>query len=46
MRVLSITHPVAIENPHINYIVLGLAMVFEGGAWLFAFREFTRAKGK
>lgn len=41
-----ISHPEAIENPLINYIVLGLAMVFEGGAWLFAFREFTCAKGK
>ena len=36
----------AIEKPLINYIVLGLAMVFEGAAWLFALREFTRAKGK
>jgi cation diffusion facilitator family transporter len=41
-----IQHPEAIENPLINYVVLGLAMLFEGGAWLFAFREFTRAKGK
>jgi cation diffusion facilitator family transporter len=41
-----IQHPEAIENPLINYVVLGLAMLFEGAAWLFAFREFTRAKGK
>lgn len=41
-----IQHPEAIQNPLINYLVLGLAMLFEGGAWLFAFREFTRAKGK
>ncbi|MCU7808689.1 MAG: cation diffusion facilitator family transporter, partial [Candidatus Thiodiazotropha sp. (ex Semelilucina semeliformis)] len=41
-----ISHPEPIENPLINYIVLGLAMVFEGAAWLFAFREFSRAKGK
>ncbi|MEW7975341.1 MAG: cation diffusion facilitator family transporter [Candidatus Thiodiazotropha endolucinida] len=39
-------HPEPITNPLINYIVLGLAMVFEGVAWLFAFREFSRAKGK
>jgi cation diffusion facilitator family transporter len=39
-------HPEAIQNPLINYLVLGLAMLFEGAAWLFAFREFTRAKGK
>ncbi len=39
-------HPEPIENPLVNYLVLGLAMLFEGAAWLFAFREFTRAKGK
>jgi cation diffusion facilitator family transporter len=44
--VKHIQHPEAIENPLINYVVLGLAMLFEGAAWLFAFREFTRAKGK
>ncbi len=30
----------------INYIVLGLALVFEGGAWFFAFKEFKALKGK
>jgi cation diffusion facilitator family transporter len=39
-------HPVSIENPLINYVVLGIAMLFEGAAWLFAFREFSAAKGK
>ncbi|MCU7918403.1 MAG: cation diffusion facilitator family transporter [Candidatus Thiodiazotropha sp. (ex Epidulcina cf. delphinae)] len=41
-----IQHPEPISNPLINYIVLGLAILFEGAAWLFAFREFSRAKGK
>ena len=41
-----IYHPAPIENPTINYVVLGLAMVFEGVAWYFAFNEFTKAKGK
>ncbi|MGD8942000.1 MAG: cation diffusion facilitator family transporter, partial [Desulfobacterales bacterium] len=41
-----ILHPVPIENPSINYIVLACAMVFEGAAWYFAFTEFTKAKGK
>jgi len=36
-------HPV--ENVFVNYIVLGLAMVFEGGAWYLAFKEFGRVKG-
>ena len=39
-------HPVAIQNPNLNYMVLALAMVFEGAAWYFAFSEFTKAKGK
>ena len=38
--------PRPIENILVNYIVLGLAIIFEGVAWLFAFREFSRAKGK
>jgi len=41
-----ILHPAPISNPMLNYIVLGLAMVFEGFAWFFAFNEFTKAKGK
>ena len=41
-----IFHPEPVENPMINYIVLGLALIFEGGAWFFAFKEFSRAKGK
>ena len=37
--------PRVIENPLINYAVLGLAILFEGAAWLFAFRAFRRTKG-
>jgi len=44
--VQHIQHPEPISNPLINYIVLGLAMVFEGAAWYFAFREFNRVKGR
>jgi len=39
-------HPQPAKSPLINYIVLGLAIVFEGVAWLFALREFKRRKGK
>lgn len=42
----SLSDPQPVENPWISYIVLGLALVFEGAAWFFAFKEFTRAKGK
>ncbi|MCU7872996.1 MAG: cation diffusion facilitator family transporter [Candidatus Thiodiazotropha sp. (ex Lucinoma borealis)] len=41
-----VQHPEPMSSPLVNYIVLGLAIIFEGAAWLFAFREFSRAKGK
>ena len=41
-----LTEPAPLENLLVNYIVLGLAIVFEGGAWLFAYKEFKQAKGK
>ncbi len=41
-----VLHPVEITNPMINYVVLGLAMVFEGVAWSFAFIEFKKTKGQ
>lgn len=44
--VRHIMHPSQIENPMVNYVVLGLALVFEGGAWFFAFKEFSKVKGK
>ena len=44
--IMHLGHPEPISNPMINYVVLGLAMVFEGAAWYFAFREFKQVKGK
>lgn len=44
--VVHILHPEPVVNPMVNYIVLGFALVFEGGAWFFAFKEFSRVKGK
>ncbi len=44
--VIHILQPSPIENPHINYVVLGFALLFEGGAWLFALKEFTKVKGQ
>ena len=40
-----ILHPQPPTNPLINYLVLGLAIIFEGAAWLFALREFRHTKG-
>ena len=39
-------HPVPIENPTVNYLVLGLSFVFESGSWWVAFRAFRAAKGR
>ncbi len=41
-----ILHPSEMKSPMINYIVLSLAMVFEGGALYFAVVEFNKARGK
>ena len=37
-------HP--ITGVYVNYAVLGLALVFEGGSWWVAFREFRAIKGE
>ena len=44
--IIHTIHPQPMGNPLVNYVVLGLAMLFEGAAWYFAFTEFSRAKGK
>src|SRR5947199_6355449 len=38
--------PVPISNSIVNYVVLGLAFVFEGISWGVAMKEFHSAKGK
>ncbi len=43
--VQHLLHPRPMQNPLVNYVVLALAMLFEGAAWLFAWREFSKAKG-
>ncbi|WP_034491457.1 cation diffusion facilitator family transporter [Afifella pfennigii] len=42
--VLKILDPHEIESPYVNYIVLALAMVFEGVAWVIAYREFQASR--
>jgi cation diffusion facilitator family transporter len=44
VKKLADPHPVS--NFGINYAVLAAAMVFEGAAWLVAFREFNKARGR
>lgn len=43
--VIRVITPHPVENVFVNYIVLGFAMLFEGSAWYFAFKEFGRVKG-
>lgn len=39
-------HPEPVRNPVVNYVVIGLAFLFEGVSWLIALREFRTAKGR
>jgi cation diffusion facilitator family transporter len=41
-----IQHPEPLTSVTINYIVLGLAILFEAGAFYIAFREFKNHKGE
>jgi cation diffusion facilitator family transporter len=43
--VQKLLHPHPISDPHINYIVLASAMVFEAIAWWIAFKEFGKVRG-
>lgn len=42
----KILHPEPIQSVYVNYIVLGLAMVFEAFAWWVAFKAFRASKGE
>lgn len=44
--VQHIRSPVPITNPVVNYVVLGLAMVFESSSWAVALKQFRAAKGE
>ncbi len=44
--VRHLSHPSPIESPLVNYMVLGLAFIFQGSAWSIAMREFRREKGE
>jgi len=44
--IYHIMDPKEFKKPFVNYIVIVLAVVFEGIAWMFALRAFSRAKGK
>ena len=41
-----VREPVPITRPVVNYVVLALALVFEGASWRVAFKEFRGEKGE
>ncbi|MCK1462986.1 cation transporter [Bradyrhizobium sp. 2] len=43
--VSHILHPTPVDNPYINYIVLGLSFLFESTTWWVALREFEKQRG-
>ncbi|WP_274630196.1 cation diffusion facilitator family transporter [Arvimicrobium flavum] len=44
--IVHIQNPEPVRNVVVNYVVLGLSIIFEGGSWLVALREFRRSKGR
>ncbi|MGI6853986.1 cation diffusion facilitator family transporter [Mesorhizobium sp. 1B3] len=44
--IMHMLDPVAVENPMVNYVVLGLCFLFEGASWWVARKEFARGKGR
>lgn len=43
--ILRVGAPEPLDHVLLNYIVLGFAMLFEGGAWYMAMKEFSAVKG-
>ena len=39
-------HPEPVENPIVNFVVLGLAICFESVAWWLAWKEFRKFQGR
>jgi cation diffusion facilitator family transporter len=44
--IAHIRDPDPIHKPWVNYIVLALAMIFEGGSWAISLRQFRSATGR
>lgn len=43
--ILHVRHAQPIADPSVNYVVLGLAFVFDGASWWVSLRQFRAAKG-
>lgn len=44
--ITHILHPAIPEHPAWNYLVLGMAVVFEGTSWLFGWNAFSAERGR
>src|SRR5687768_12384540 len=44
--ILHLLHPSPLEDPFWNYVVLGIAMVFEGIVFIIAWKQFQAIKGE
>ncbi|MGN6143018.1 MAG: cation diffusion facilitator family transporter [Mesorhizobium sp.] len=44
--VMHIMAPEPVANPVVNYVVLGFSLLFEGGSWWVALKEFRKTKGR
>ncbi len=44
--IIHMRHPEPMQNPFWNYVVLWLAILFEGASWGFALKGFVAAKGR
>jgi len=44
--VQHLRHPAQMQNPIVNYVVLGIATLLEGAPWLAAYRQFSRMRGQ
>jgi len=42
--ILHVQHPEPIDRPFVNYIVIGLAMLFEGASWRYALKAVRRGR--
>jgi cation diffusion facilitator family transporter len=43
--IVKIRAPHPVESPVVNYVVIGLSLLFEGAVWLVAVKAFREAKG-
>lgn len=42
--IMHLRHPEPIDDPMINYIILGIGILFEGTTWLIAYKELKKGK--